>query len=176
MAHRLSSLIACALLTFSVAVLAQPPAKPRAPLRPPVPFTVFTDAALKETGAKLSAGNLSSTLVPRGAVPLEVQLFHESQKSAPEVETHDTKDHLFFVVDGEVTFTLGGELESPREISPGEWRAKTARGTRAVVARKGDLLFVPRGTVHKRDTGKKGASVMMMSFWSEDKAAVAKAP
>ena len=52
------------------------------------------------------------------------------------------------MTDGQATFTLGGELVDPREISPGEWGGQATKPE--PWSRKRGLVFIPHGTVHGR--------------------------
>ena len=62
---------------------------------------------------------------------------------------------------------LGGTLVEPNEISPGEWRAKTATGGQKVTIKKGDLIFVPRGTPHQRTVTGKGFSMILIKIFAD---------
>jgi mannose-6-phosphate isomerase-like protein (cupin superfamily) len=57
---------------------------------------------------------------------------------------------------------LGGEVERPHQIGPGEWRAPGSKGNESVTLGKGDLLTVPRGIPHRRIT-KESVTMLMMS-------------
>jgi mannose-6-phosphate isomerase-like protein (cupin superfamily) len=72
-----------------------------------------------------------------------------------EAEVHDASDDYHVILEGETTYIIGGKLVEPKEIRPGEWRSAKVEGGERVTVKKGDTLFVPRGTVHQRDsTGK----------------------
>ena len=62
---------------------------------------------------------------------------------------------------------MGGSLTDANEISPGEWRSKAASGTKNVAIRKGDLIVVPRGTVHQRTVTGKGFSMILIKVFAE---------
>jgi mannose-6-phosphate isomerase-like protein (cupin superfamily) len=47
---------------------------------------------------------------------------------------------------------VGGTPKGAHSIGPGEWRAPQADGTTKFTLKKGDMLVVPRGTLHKRST------------------------
>ena len=69
---------------------------------------------------------------------------------------HDGKNHVFFVTKGQASLILGGDLVAPREDSTGEWRAPKWANSKTVDVGKGDLIFIPHGTVHGRSNkGKK---------------------
>jgi hypothetical protein len=64
-------------------------------------------------------------------------------------ELHDNSDDIYYVLDGEATLALGGELAEPNEISPGEWRSKTVKG--------GNPFEIKKGRSHRRPA-RNGAS------------------
>lgn len=79
-------------------------------------------------------------------------LNEETKKAAKEFEWHATRDHVFQVLDGETKYELGGTPKGTHETKPGEWLAPESEGARTVILKKGDYLFVPRMTPHKRTT------------------------
>ena len=76
----------------------------------------------------------------------------ETKKAGKEFEWHATRDHIFQVLDGETKYELGGTPKGAHETKPGEWLAPESEGAKTVVLKKGDYLFVPRMTPHKRTT------------------------
>ena len=83
------------------------------------------------------------------------------------VDLHDVSDVYFFVLAGTATLLLGGTLDDPKEISPGEWRSKTASGGQKITIKSGDLVFVPRGTPHQRTVTGKGFSMILVKIFAE---------
>ena len=81
-----------------------------------------------------------------------VVINEETKKAAKEFEWHAHRDHIFQVLDGETKYELGGTPMSGRETKPGEWLAPESEGAKMVVLKKGDYLFIPRMTPHKRTT------------------------
>jgi mannose-6-phosphate isomerase-like protein (cupin superfamily) len=100
-----------------------------------------------------------------GPMAVEVIWKREQDNTQELLESHDGRDHVFFVTDGKATFTLGGELEDPKEISPGEWRAPKARGSKVMELKKGDLVVIPHGTVHSRHTKGGAFTMLQISFF-----------
>jgi mannose-6-phosphate isomerase-like protein (cupin superfamily) len=98
---------------------------------------------------------------------LRVAVQHERNKAATEAEVHDASDDVYYVLEGTATLTLGGRLETPRETERGEWRAPRISGGRVVEIKKGDLVVVPRGTPHMRDTTGKDFSMILIKVWAE---------
>jgi quercetin dioxygenase-like cupin family protein len=76
----------------------------------------------------------------------------ETAKSAKEFEWHESRDHILQVLEGTTVYELGGTPKSPRSVGPGEWLAPAAERASAVTLNKGDMLIIPRGTLHKRST------------------------
>jgi mannose-6-phosphate isomerase-like protein (cupin superfamily) len=76
----------------------------------------------------------------------------ETKKAAKEFEWHATRDHVFQVLDGETKYELGGTPKGAHQTKPGEWLAPESEGAKTVILKKGDYLFVPRMTPHKRTT------------------------
>jgi mannose-6-phosphate isomerase-like protein (cupin superfamily) len=79
-------------------------------------------------------------------------LSEESNKAAKEFEWHATRDHVFQVLDGETKYELGGTPKGAHQTKPGEWLAPESEGAKTVMLKKGDYLYVPRMTPHKRTT------------------------
>jgi mannose-6-phosphate isomerase-like protein (cupin superfamily) len=148
---------------------AAPPAPAAAGRRPaaaPVPYFVKSAASLAEVEKTLAGkGGKASDLLKPAATSIEIVVRHEEDFEQPELELHDGKDHVFFVTDGQATLTLGGELVAPKEISPGEWRAPKATGTKTVDVAKGDLVFIPHGTVHGRSVKGRKFTMVIASFF-----------
>jgi mannose-6-phosphate isomerase-like protein (cupin superfamily) len=79
-------------------------------------------------------------------------LNEETKKAGKEFEWHQTRDHVFQVLDGETKYELGGTPKGAHQTKPGEWLAPESEGAKTVMLKKGDYLFVPRMTPHKRTT------------------------
>jgi len=107
-------------------------------------------------------------LLRAGAVPPEVsrQLFAKEGAAysidtsyfANRIQTpqlHVNYDEVFVVLSGAATLRLGGELVEgkPHNNDPNEIRSRNMKGgiTRTVAA--GDVISVPRGTVHQVNPG-----------------------
>src|SRR5205814_2409586 len=132
----------------------------------PVPYLVKSAASLAEIEKGLGGeGGHGADLVKPGPVALEVVWKHEQDNEQKELEVHDGRDHVFFVTEGKATFKIGGELEAPHEISPGEWRAAKVKGAQTVELKKGDLVFIPHGTPHWRSSKGSTFTMLQLSFW-----------
>jgi len=97
---------------------------------------------------------------------MRVAIFHDEKRENDLYELHDNSDDIYYVLDGEATLALGGELAEPNEISPGEWRSKTVKGGNPFEIKKGDLIVVPRGTVHQRTATGKGFSMILIKVFA----------
>ena len=94
-----------------------------------------------------------------------VAVFHDEKRENDLVELHDTSDDIYYVLDGTATLLLGGTLVDPKEVSPGEWKAKTSTGGQKVTINKGDLIVVPRQMPHQRTaTGKTFSMILIKVF------------
>lgn len=112
-------------------------------------------------------GNKNEDVMAAAGTQMRVAVFHDEKREGDLNELHDNSDDIYYVLKGEATLMLGGTLIEPNEISPGEWRAKTANGGQAVVIKKGDLVVVPRGTRHQRTVTGKGFSMILIKVFAD---------
>lgn len=156
--------------SFNAPLAANVPAGPSAPARrpavAPTSYFVKSAASLAEVERTLQGkGAHGADLLKPGATAIEIVLRHEDDYEQTELELHDGKDHIFFVTDGQATLTLGGDLVAPREVSPGEWKAAKAANAKTVDVAKGDLVFIPHGTVHGRSAKGRRFTMLIVSFF-----------
>ena len=78
----------------------------------------------------------------------------------PEAEIHETAADVFSVIEGAVTFTLGGSPVNDRIAKPGEHKAEGIAGGETFRAGVGDTVSIPRGVPHQMDT--RGGRVVML--------------
>jgi mannose-6-phosphate isomerase-like protein (cupin superfamily) len=66
-------------------------------------------------------------------------------------EVHKKSGDLWFCMEGEPTFIIGGELENPwlKDGDENELRAETIKGGDEIVLRPGDWLWAPPGCPHQ---------------------------
>lgn len=64
-------------------------------------------------------------------------------------EIHQDWSDLMFIVSGEASLRVGGEIEGPYLESPGEVRGATGRGGDIKVMKPGDVVNVPAGVPHQ---------------------------
>jgi len=116
----------------------------------PLPIQVFTAADMAGEAKGVQANHSTKTLVTSPATLVVIN--EETKKAAKEFEWHATRDHVFQVLDGETKYELGGTPKGTHQTKPGEWLAPESEGAKTVMLKKGDYLFVPRMTPHKRST------------------------
>ena len=137
----------------------------RAPSSPIRPFVVLTAQSVDDAVRKLHPENKVEELIGGEGMELRVAVQHEADRAAASAEIHDASDDVYYVLEGTATLTLGGKLESPKEVEPGEWRGPRIEGGQNFDVKKGDLIVVPRGTPHMRSTvGKDFAMILIKVF------------
>jgi len=143
-------------------------AQTRKPSSSSKPFVVKSKQQISDVIASLQKqeGNKSQDIVAAAGTQMRIAVFHDQKRENDLFELHDGSDDIYYVIDGDATLTLGGTLTEPNEISPGEWRSKTAGGTQKVAIKKGDLIMVPRGTVHQRTVTGKGFSMILIKVFA----------
>jgi mannose-6-phosphate isomerase-like protein (cupin superfamily) len=155
------------LLILSLTILSS--AQARVPSSPSKPFVVKTKQEVTDIYRELEKqdGNKNLDIVPAPGTQMRVAVFHDEKRENDNFEVHDTSDDIYYVLEGTATLALGGILSDAKEISPGEWRSKTATGGQAVKIKKGDIVIVPRGTVHQRTVTGKGFSMILIKVFAE---------
>ncbi len=156
------------LLTVSAwAQTATSGATQRTPSKPIRPFVVLPAQSLDDLEKKLHPGNKVEELIDSDGMQLRVAVQHEKDVQAPSGEVHDASDDVYYVIEGSATLTLGGSLETPREVEPGEWRGQRIVGGQQLAVKKGDLIIVPRGTPHQRSTVGQDFSMILIKIYLE---------
>jgi mannose-6-phosphate isomerase-like protein (cupin superfamily) len=164
-------------LTASFASLAsaqatEKQAEMRAPSSPIRQFVVLTAQSVAEVESKLRPeANKGQELIGGEGMEMRVVVQHEKNLAAPAAELHDASDDVYYVLDGSATLTLGGKLESPKEVERGEWRGPRIEGGQNFDVKKGDLIIVPRGTPHMRSTVGKDFSMILIKVFDKPIAA-----
>lgn len=131
------------------------------------PYVVKSKQQVSDITKEIAAkdGNQNLDIVAASGVQMRVAIFHDDKRENDLHEVHDGSDDVYYVLDGEATLMLGGTLVEPNQISPGEWRAKSATGGTKVTIKKGDLIVVPRGTPHQRTVTGKGFSMILIKVF-----------
>lgn len=112
-------------------------------------------------------GNTVEDILPQAGVQLRIAVQHDAKREGDLIELHDASDDIYYVIDGEATLMLGGKQDNPTEVSPGEWKSKTATGQQKVIIKKGDIVFVPRGTPHQRTVIGKDFSMILIKVFED---------
>jgi mannose-6-phosphate isomerase-like protein (cupin superfamily) len=115
-------------------------------------YLVMTGRSVDETVQALQSANKTNDLISGDTLGCRVFLQHEKDVSTNQAEVHDGADDIFILMEGTAIFILGGKLDSPHEVQPGEWRAADIIGGKEFKLNKGDMIVVPRGTPHRRVT------------------------
>ena len=138
----------------------------RAPSSPTRAVVVLQAQSLSDVERRLRPDNKVEELFGGEGMQLRVAVQHEKNKAAAAGEVHDASDDVYYVLEGAATLTLGGKLDAPREIEPGEWRGPRIIGGQNVEITKGDLVVVPRGTPHMRSTTGKDFSMLLIKIFA----------
>jgi mannose-6-phosphate isomerase-like protein (cupin superfamily) len=148
----------------------------RGPSSPIRPFVVMTAQTVADVERKLHPENKTEELIGGEGMELRVAIQHESDRAAASAEIHDASDDVYYVLEGTATLTLGGKLEAPKEIEPGEWRGPRIEGGQNIDVKKGDLVIVPRGTPHMRSTAGKDFAMILIKVFDKPLPAPKPAP
>ena len=169
---RTLSIVTAILFLTALQAAAQTEKKPVRPIRDVV---VMHAQSLSDLQKKLQPSNKVEELIGGAGMELRVAIQHENNTTAANAEIHDASDDVYYVLDGTATLTLGGTLESPREVEPGEWRGPKITGGQKVEIAKGDLIVVPRGTPHHRSTANQDFTMILIKVFAEPRPATAPA-
>jgi mannose-6-phosphate isomerase-like protein (cupin superfamily) len=161
---RLIKLVAVASLIIVLALSASAQRKPSEATRP---FLVLSSQSLDDLKQKLQPDNKTAELIDSAGMQLRVAVQHEKGKSGAAAELHDASDDVYYVLEGTATLILGGNLDAPREVEPGEWRSQRIIDGKTVEIAKGDLVIVPRGTPHQRSTAGKDFTMLLVKIYAE---------
>lgn len=100
-----------------------------------------TQFSAKEVAAAFEKGGM---LLTTGEY--KVMAGHRDKGGIPEV--HDADNDVFYILDGEATFVVGGKVIDPKVESPGETRGTRIEGGQSLRLAKGDVIVIPRGVPH----------------------------
>jgi mannose-6-phosphate isomerase-like protein (cupin superfamily) len=150
-------------LSIALGVSSSAQSVERVPSTPTRPFVVLPAQSLSDLEGKLQPENKVEDLIGGEGMQLRVAVQHDKSRPTAAAELHDASDDVYYVLAGTATLTLGGKLDSPHEIEPGEWRSPKITGGQTFQITKGDLIVVPRGTPHQR-TGKDFSMILIKVF------------
>ena len=157
------------LSVLAVAAIAQtgPSVSPRrGPSKATRAFIVLPAQSLGDLERNLRSENKTAELIGGEGMQLRVAVQHEKDHAPAAGELHDASDDVYYVLEGTATLTLGGKLEAPSEVEPGEWRGTIEDGQKVEI-KKGDLIVVPRGTPHERNTVGKDFSMILIKIYAQ---------
>lgn len=154
--------IGCLTLASALTISAQ-----RKPTEATRPVVVMSAQSLDDLKQKLQPGNKTEELVDSAGMQLRVAVQHEANKTGAAAELHDASDDVYYVLEGGATLVLGGRLDSPKEVEPGEWRSPRIIDGKTYEIKKGDLVVVPRGTPHQRSTANKEFTMILIKIYAE---------
>jgi mannose-6-phosphate isomerase-like protein (cupin superfamily) len=158
------TLIVLAFLLVISATTASAQRKPSAATRPVVVMPAQSLSDLKE---KLKPGNKTEELIDSAGMELRVAVQHENNKTGAAAELHDASDDVYYVLEGSATLVLGGKLDAPKEVEPGEWRSPKIIDGKTLEITRGDLVIVPRGTPHQRSTANKDFTMILIKIYED---------
>ena len=115
-------------------------------------FQLFTADNLEGIVKGLQANPGNHQLAGSKTTPFTAVITVETNKSGKEFEYHEHRDHIFQILEGSTLYELGGIPQNPHSTGPGEWLAPGSEGAKSVALHKGDMLIIPRGMPHKRNT------------------------
>ena len=130
------------------------------------PVVVMSSQSLDDLKQKLQPDNKTEELIDSTGMQLRVAVQHEKNKTGAAAELHDASDDVYYVLDGGATLVLGGRLDAPKEIEPGEWRSPRIIDGKTYEISKGDLVVVPRGTPHQRSTANKDFTMILIKIYA----------
>jgi len=141
-------------------------AQDRKPSQPIRPFVIKTKQSVDDLEKSLRSDNKVEDLIGGAGMQLRVAVQHDKLRKNADAEVHDESDDVYYVLDGTAELTLGGTLDQPREATPGEWKSKKINGGTTIRITQGDLIVVPRGTPHQRNTvdGKEFSMILIKVF------------
>ena len=161
MTKKLTLIFAAALILTAAAH-----AQTRQPSTAIRPYIVKTKQSVAELEKTLSVDNKVEDLTGGAGTQRRVAVQHDKLRENADAEVHDDSDDVYYVLEGSARLTLGGTLDAPREANRGEWKSKTINGGTAFDIKKGDLIVVPRGTPHQRNSikGKQFSMILIKVF------------
>jgi len=155
-----------AFLVLSVVAAAGTVSAQRKPSEATRPVVVLSSQSLDDLKQKLQPDNKTEELIDSNGMQLRVEVQHERNKTGAPAELHDDSDDVYYVLEGGATLVLGGKLEGPKEVEPGEWRSLRIVGGKTFEITKGGLVIVPRGTPHQRSTANKDFTMILIKIYA----------
>jgi mannose-6-phosphate isomerase-like protein (cupin superfamily) len=160
--------VALFIITLAITISAQPgktDTTQRQPSAATRPVVVMQAQSLDDLKQKLKPGNKTEELIDSEGMELRVAVQHENNRTGAAAELHDASDDVYYVLEGGATLVLGGKLDAPKEVEPGEWRSPRIIDGKTFEITKGDLIVVPRGTPHQRSTANKDFTMILIKIY-----------
>jgi mannose-6-phosphate isomerase-like protein (cupin superfamily) len=151
---RTAPIAAAAGFTLTDSLMAMAQAAPGADVNAAAqPIKLFKASELADDAKALDAKPGDNRLYTSTAIPVEIILTVEKHKSATEFEWHEGRDHVIHIIDGSTLYEVGGTPTGTKVMpGSGEWHATGSTGSKSILLVKGDMMVIPRGTLHKRST------------------------
>ena len=150
---RTAPIAAAAGFTLSDALMAMAQSAPGADVNAAAqPIKLWKASEIADDMKALDAKPADNRLYESKAAPMQIILTTEKHKSAAEFEWHEGRDHIVQIIDGSTLYEVGGTPTGTKVMGPGEWHATGSTGSKSILMMKGDMLLIPRGTLHKRST------------------------
>jgi mannose-6-phosphate isomerase-like protein (cupin superfamily) len=70
------------------------------------------------------------------------------REAAGQVEIHDKETDVLYIIDGEATFVVGGQMVGGKVTRPGQWLGSDITGGETRHITKGEVFVVPAGIPH----------------------------
>jgi len=109
----------------------------------PTPARVEQRSAA-ELKAAFAQGETGATLVETG----DFRVAASRRDGAGLAEIHATETDIFYVLEGNATVIVGGEIVDAKQTAPNEIRGASIRGGESRQLRAGDVITIPRGVPH----------------------------
>jgi mannose-6-phosphate isomerase-like protein (cupin superfamily) len=154
-------------LVFLIIVSSLSASAQRKPSEATRPVVVMSSQSLDDLKQKLKPGNKTEELIDSAGMELRVAVQHENNRTGAAAELHDASDDVYYVLEGGATLVLGGKLDAPKEVGPGEWRSARIIDGKTFEITKGDLVVVPRGTPHQRSTANKDFTMILIKIYED---------
>jgi uncharacterized protein YjlB len=140
--------------TLSDALMAMAQAAPGADVNAAAqPIKLWKASELADDMKALDAKPGDNRLYDSKSIPVQIVLTTEKHKSAAEFEWHEGRDHIVQIIDGSTLYEVAGTPTGTKVMpGTGEWHATGSTGSKSILMMKGDMLVIPRGTLHKRST------------------------
>jgi mannose-6-phosphate isomerase-like protein (cupin superfamily) len=150
---RTAPIAAAAGFTLTDSLMAMAQAAPGAEVNAAAqPIKLFKASEISDALKALDAKPGDNRLYASTAIPVQIILTTEKHKSATEFEWHEGRDHIIQIIDGSTLYEVGGTPTGTKVMGPGEWHATGSTGSKSILLVKGDMMVIPRGTLHKRST------------------------